>query len=235
MAPAAGAVAADGPAEPEELGVLGAATDDAVAALPVEEVLWFERAAATEADSGGAETAAEAETAGAAERAGAAEAAGAAETAGAAVGAVFAAAELGAPEGAAAALVPALAAAPAGGVPRALPAAPPGVPAAFMICTSSADGPERLIVGIPPLPRRSKLVMTICIRATTTPSTCTTRMIAKLATRAPKSIPPRISRNVSSGTTVQGSSAEAGTGVAKAGAAIGAATSAVEQSAETTR
>jgi hypothetical protein len=229
VAPAAAAVAADGPAEPEELGVLGAATDDAVAALPVEEVLWFERAAATEADSGGAETAAEAETAGAAERAGAAEAAGAA------VGAVFAAAELGAPEGAAAALVPGLAAAPAGGVPRALPAAPPGLPAAFMICTSSADGPERLIVGIPPLPRRSKLVMTICIRATTTPSTCTTRMIAKLATRAPKSIPPRISRNVSSGTTVQGSSAEAGTGIAKAGAATGAATSAVEQSAETTR
>jgi hypothetical protein len=147
---------------------------------------------------------------------------------------MLAAKELGAGEGAATALVLVLAAAPLAGVLSALPAPPPGLPAASMICTSSADGPERLIVGIPPLPRRSKLLMTICIRATTTPSTCTTRMIAKLATRAPKSIPPRISRSVSSGTTVQGSSAEAGTGVAKAGAAIGAATSAVEQSAETT-
>jgi hypothetical protein len=136
---------------------------------------------------------------------------------------------------AAAALVPVFAAAPLAGVFRAPPETPPGLPAAFMICTSSADGPETLIVGIPPLPRRSRLEMTICIRATTTPSTSTTRMIAKLATSAPKSIPPRISRSASSGTTVQGSPVEAGTGTANAGAAIGAAASAVEQSAETTR
>ena len=35
--PAAGAVTAESPAEPEELEVLGAATDDTVPALPVEE------------------------------------------------------------------------------------------------------------------------------------------------------------------------------------------------------
>ena len=48
-------------------------------------------------------------------------------------------------------------------------------PAEFMNCTICAIGPDTLIVGIPPLLRRSRLEMTICIRATTTPSISTTR------------------------------------------------------------
>jgi hypothetical protein len=49
------------------------------------------------------------------------------------------------------------------------------LPAEFMNCTICAIGPDTLIVGIPPLLRRSRLEMTICIRATTTPSISTTR------------------------------------------------------------
>jgi hypothetical protein len=48
-------------------------------------------------------------------------------------------------------------------------------PAVFMNCTISAIGPVTVMVGIPPLARRSKFEMTICMRATTTPSISTTR------------------------------------------------------------
>jgi hypothetical protein len=107
-------------------------------------------------------------------------------------------------------------------------------PGVFMNCTISARGPVTLIVGIPPLLRRSKLEMTICIRATTTPSISTTRWIAKFATRLPRSRPPRKSRKLSSGTISHGSSVRSRASAAAATvAAAGANAMAAEHTPET--
>jgi hypothetical protein len=107
-------------------------------------------------------------------------------------------------------------------------------PGVCMNCTISARGPVTVIVGIPPLLRRSKLEMTICIRATTTPSISTTRWIAKFATRLPRSRPPRKSRKLSSGTTSHGSAVRSRASAAAATvAAAGANAMAAEHTPET--
>ncbi|MGO9994874.1 MAG: hypothetical protein ACLPTF_20500 [Steroidobacteraceae bacterium] len=107
-------------------------------------------------------------------------------------------------------------------------------PGVCMNCTISAIGPVTVIVGIPPLLRRSKLEMTICIRATTTPSISTTRWIAKFATRLPRSRPPRKSRRLSSGTISHGSAVRSRASAAAATvAAAGANAMAAEQTPET--
>ncbi len=107
-------------------------------------------------------------------------------------------------------------------------------PGVCMNCTISARGPVTVIVGIPPLLRRSKLEMTICIRATTTPSISTTRWIAKFATRLPRSRPPRKSRRLSSGTISHGSAVRSRASAAAATvAAAGANAMAAEHTPET--